>query len=527
MESIENKSNNKINTDIIDKRDINICSINDKDEKIDVINIADRNAYDSWYGYHYQAMCALLYFLEEIGMSLEKNEDPNEIYLRIEYIEDFIIFNNKGVDKIFQAKKTLTEKIMEEVYADFLLEQAYLENENIQYIIVSDNKVEKISLDKMKEIYTEVKKKYLGEIGNVISNINNKEFLITNLNLKNSDSLLKNTRQVIRNILDKKIAKKYTLNKIELHDFEKYLLNELQGLAMQINNFDQNGYIEKFYLKVKNSKKEILTLEKEIDLHISRISKLIGSGVKSEKDIRSALVNLIYNKLKERVKSRKEYILTYKYIKDEILALETNKYIWERAVYKGRTALKNKMEEICKVCAHKNTDKCNDGLCIIKNIDNINFEESLDNFNLELTTENIAGENLLEVVCNKFANEKYKFFKQLLLEFKDNKKIDLGVNEEKNVIKVCMDNDKLAMISWLNGSDYYDELAKCYVEHMNIYREYDEVLTKEYEDEIDFDDIGIIKNTYEDNYISPYNKDSVIKSLNVKFVPYNKFREKK
>ena len=72
-----------------------------------------RNAIPSWQGYHYQGMTALLYFLKELVNKFEEDENgvlAGNLKIKIEWLEDFIIFDNNEIKKIYQIKKTITKK---------------------------------------------------------------------------------------------------------------------------------------------------------------------------------------------------------------------------------------------------------------------------------------------------------------------------------------------------------------------------------------------------------------------------------
>lgn len=496
-------------------------------EDINLINIESRNANDSWYGYHYQALCALLCFLCKVGEYLENGLNPHEVHLRVEYIEDFTIFEKNEICGIFQVKKTLSKSIMEEVCSDFLLEQAYLTDNKINYSILSDNNLEKLQLDEVKRIYDVMKIEYLREIDLIISNIEDREFLARNLNLKDNKSVLKKTRQIFRNILNKKIStSKYDLNKISTSDYKNYLFDDAIELRQKVANFGNSQAMEIFYSNLHIIQEQIASIDNKIDNYISQISRYINKGCKSQADIRYSLVNLIYKKLEDRVKNRVQYIIRYDDIKNEILASDTNKYIWDTVLYSGRVNLKKKIDKVCGECSNGCLETCDNNKCIVKKIMTINFEKSLNNFDLEMSTDNIIGMNLINSISNKVSNAKLTFFKKFILEYRDDKNLNVEVNETKDTIRVINSNNQYAMISWLESDDYYDELIKYKAEHMNIYKEYDEILTKEYEDEVNFGNVGIIKNEYEETYELPCScKEGFVKNVNIKFVTYKKYKE--
>lgn len=67
---------------------------------------ARRNAISSWQGYHYQGMVALRCFLEELIRRYDISEvEAEKLELKIEWIEDFILFEDKVAKVIYQVKK--------------------------------------------------------------------------------------------------------------------------------------------------------------------------------------------------------------------------------------------------------------------------------------------------------------------------------------------------------------------------------------------------------------------------------------
>lgn len=101
---------------------------------------ARRNAISSWQGYHYQGMVALQCFLEELvnRYAISENEAA-KLRLKIEWIEDFRLFENQEAKIIYQVKKTLTQSNLEEVLGNFIVQFKILQDDEIEWVLAYNN----------------------------------------------------------------------------------------------------------------------------------------------------------------------------------------------------------------------------------------------------------------------------------------------------------------------------------------------------------------------------------------------------
>lgn len=462
--------------------------------KIKDLYIVDRDASDSWYGFHYQAASSILFFLEEINMAISNGESINDLYLHIEYMEDFVIFKGDKVEKVFQAKKTLNDTIMYNVYADFLLEQSYLMI-NSKWLVVSNNKLDKLEFDKFKKIYKKLSEVLLKEFNLILKNIENREYLIENLKLRCSESELKNVRHLVRNIISRKTSNNYS--RLNSEEFKLYLYDDIIKIIDNINDFFIDKNLEEFYKNIENIQILIKELNNKIDEEIIKLRTYVTtSEVKTNEDIRYALISLVYDKLEKRVNEECEYRVNYKDIEDEMKSISTNKHIWNKFLCIGRERLMEKITQICGKCTF---NKCEGKSCIVDEVKILDFERALGNFNLDLSTNNTEN-NILEMCSDMVGKGRIVFFKKVLEEFKDNENIKLELSEKNDMVKFVLGENKIGVVSWLDNDEHYADLKKNAIFHINIYREFDEVLTKEYDEEIVFDNLGIYKSEYEEGF---------------------------
>ena len=76
--------------------------------EFDALYEEKRNAIPSWKGYQYQGKYAILRYLDSLVEEYKKNEETpaaDSIKVRIEWIEDFIIYKEGKPSEIYQIKK--------------------------------------------------------------------------------------------------------------------------------------------------------------------------------------------------------------------------------------------------------------------------------------------------------------------------------------------------------------------------------------------------------------------------------------
>lgn len=97
-----------------------------------------RNAIPSWQGYHFQGMVALFCFLKNIvnKYEIDKNgELVGKLKLRIEWLEDFILYENENIKEIYQIKKTLTKTTRKEVLKNFIVQFKVLDRNDVKWFL--------------------------------------------------------------------------------------------------------------------------------------------------------------------------------------------------------------------------------------------------------------------------------------------------------------------------------------------------------------------------------------------------------
>ena len=175
-----------------------------------------RNAIPSWQGYEYQGNVAIKRYLEIVGRiffgikDVDKAEkESQKIELKIEWLEDFIIFKQGNISEIYQVKKTLTKRNKEEVIANFILQYKFLIHKDIQWYINFDELEKGVNISQLSEkefdnIYSEViEKGFIQELELLMTN-NNTSFWKENLKLSNSDSKCNKSRGFLRKLFELK-----------------------------------------------------------------------------------------------------------------------------------------------------------------------------------------------------------------------------------------------------------------------------------------------------------------------------------
>ena len=149
-----------------------------------------RNAISSWQGYHYQGMVALLRFLEELVKKFQyagHSVEADTLKMKIEWIEDFILFENNEIKEIYQVKKTLTDENRKEVLNNFIIQFKLFDKEAKWVLAYDETKLGDLSLtrDEFDQCYkVHIKEKWLKQIALLESHYREDDYWKNNLKLK-------------------------------------------------------------------------------------------------------------------------------------------------------------------------------------------------------------------------------------------------------------------------------------------------------------------------------------------------------
>ncbi|MGG7160990.1 hypothetical protein [Clostridium baratii] len=479
---------------------------------VDALYNEKRNAIPSWQGYHYQAQVATFYFLKYIlGKHNENYENLDKIYVKVECMEDFIIYDNEEMVEIYQAKKTLNNSDYNDVMRNFIFQHKVINKEDCKWILVYDDdtrsKKDRITNEKYLEIYREyITEGILKEL-NILKEKIDVNFWRENLKTrdsKNTKSVLKNSRQYINKILSSVGIDRDKISKLECERFTEDHIDKIITMLNQKED-DFNKYNQQLILE----KKEIGSLKVESKSILSKIcdNNYINKGDVFEiEDIIDSIYILIYEKLMLIMnKASSELILTYNDIKEIIEGTSYINELWKGEVFKTREQMIDNIDKYyCNECDEK---KC--GECVLKEILKLNFMKLIDNCNLEYPKFN--RENIKKSLQNKLSEDKYNYLIEVMFLKKNNMSCSISDNQVKYNY-----TGKDLFVSQFISSDKIskDKLMNNITEHLDIYNEYDEVLTKSFEMVIDSEESKILKNIEHFEEKAP----SFIDVLPIKFI---------
>ena len=482
---------------------------------VDALYNEKRNAIPSWQGYHYQAQAATFYFLKYIfGKHKENYESLDKIYVKVECMEDFIIYDNEEMVEIYQAKKTLNNSDYNDVMRNFIFQHKIINNEYCKWILVFNDDERSEDFTITKEKYLNIYRDYITE--GILKELNilkeniNIEFWRQNLKTRdsqNSISVLKNIRQYINKIMSSVGIDRKKISKLECQRFTDNHIDKIITMLTKKED-DFNKYNQQLILE----KKQITSLKLESEKILSEIceNNYINKGdLFTIEDIIDSIYVLMYEKLMLIMnKASSELILTYNDVKDIIEGTSYINELWKREVFKIREQIIDSIDEnYCSECSEK---KC--GQCALKDILKLNFMEFIDNCNLEYPKFN--SENIMKSLQNKLSEDKYNYFIEVMFLNKNNMFCSTSDNQVKYNYK-----GKDLFVSQFISSDKIStgKLINNIPEHLDIYNEYDEVLTKSFDRIIDPQDADLLKNIEQLEEKAP----SFIEVLPIKFIASN------
>ena len=461
-----------------------------------------RNAIPSWQGYHYQAMVAVYKYLEFIWDKFEnKKVVPEQVIVKIEWMEDFVIQDKENIKEIYQVKKTLTNANRKEVLQNFILQYKLMEQENIQWKIVFDQPDQDMLLSEAEfnQVYEEyIEEKFICELSELEKNINDAEFWNENLKLNNKASKLKTIRSYINKWAS---IEKYDYASLEGRKciFEKCI--KVVGEKLVKRDEDYNVFAKKLEFISCQSK----GLEKECKSLIEKLSRsnpnskpyIEKNNMLSETDILDKLYCKIYS-IMMRLNSKQEgdkFFLSLQDLKEVFMDTENTNYKWERLLWEKREEFLEKMkEDFCDDCRADHGEQCDDEDCIIGTVKNWSMKEVIDNMSLELPLFKVV--NVKDSITNKISDDKLRFLQEVFEDYR--KELELI---DRKVLKFR--DKKVFLSSVISGAKgkvkkrMKTDIMNNFWEHIEIYKDYDNILTKEFQDEIQRGEIKSIIQKYE------------------------------
>ena len=449
-----------------------------------------RNAIPSWQGYHYQGMIAIARFLEGLVEKFKSSTSENKaeiLKLKIEWIEDFILFENDSPKEIYQVKKTLTNKERKEVLYNFIIQFKIYGNETKWVIAYSDTELGADDLELTKEEFDQyyrehIEEKWIEQINLLERHYTETDYWKTNLNLRNSDSSCKEIRAYLRKWFDE-TGQKYT-NEIEQKAIcDGYLTPLKERLKYKEEDFE----IFKKSLEIRKIESDEIdnkckdTIE-ELAVHIKRNETL------TTQDILDKLYSNIYQKMM-RLKSKSaqenfEYDLED--IKKIFLDKDNTISRWMARLYREKEKLLEDIENSsCLECEQKG-ERCSE--CILSTIQDWNMRNLIDNINLEYAL--FSPEKAMESIENKLSDIKHDLIVDMIDMFKT--QIELENND------VLALNHKYTLSTIIGGNTRQNEknlkgILNNYWDHSIIYSDYESVLTQNYRHSLSEKELSILQ----------------------------------
>lgn len=462
---------------------------------IEALYNENRNAIPSWQGYHYQAQAATYFFVKYI-LECYKNNKKNmtDIEMRIEWMEDFIIFDKDNPLYIYQVKKTLNNSDYDDVMKNFIFQHKIIDDSSCKWILVYDEKsnetINQITEHTYKEKYSQyIEKVLLKEINLLIENRENSQFWIDNLKLRNTNSnytplLSTNIRGYIRKLMETEGLKREKLDVEQCGAFTTKYIEALKNKLI----FNEGDYL-KFSTHLDFSNLEINKLEKDTETLIRELvdgSFVVKNDVITESEIVDSIYSLIYEKLMKIRKKRETLLnISFEDIKHIIEGREKALLLWKRQLFLARESMISNIKIYCDECIKKECTSC-----VVTEFCNLDFYKVIDNCNLEYPR--FRPENISMDLRNKLGEEKYNHIIEILFNYKDQKTV--LCSREKNNIELYQGDKKMFVSEYISDNKIgRSKLIDNIPEHLEIYMEYDSIITKLYTGIIDYEDIKIIK----------------------------------
>lgn len=458
-----------------------------------------RNAISSWQGYHYQGMVALLRFLEELVKKFQyagNSVEANTLKMKIEWIEDFILFENNEIKEIYQVKKTLTDENRKEVLNNFIIQFKIFDKEAKWVLAYDETKLGDLSLtrDDFDQCYkVHIKEKWLKQIALLESHYREDDYWKNNLKLKNKYSSCKEIRAYLRKWLEKNNQTYET--EIERESICK---NYLQPLKDKLAYKDED--FEKFkscfdFQKITNQ-----TLDNRCKAEIKLLFPYVTerNTLLTEQDILNNLYADIYQKMMslENKKEQENFEYEFTDIRKVFLDEENSIACWTATLYREREKLLEDIEStICSKCDDKGR-RCSH--CILATIKKWDMRKVIDNINLEYAL--YSPEKAEESLTNKLSDIKHNLIIDMMEHFKSQIKL-----ESNDILAL---GQQYALSALIGISKRHNEkilmgILNNYWEHSKIYRDYKGVLTQNYNYCLSEKDLSILKVNLDEEEMRP------------------------
>lgn len=458
-----------------------------------------RNAIPSWQGYHYQAMIAIYKYLEFILQKFIGDNIPEQAIVKIEWMEDFVIQDNGNIQEIYQVKKTLTEKNRAEVLQNFILQYKLMGQKNTQWKIVFDQPDDCAQLTETEfdQIYKDyIEDTFIFELNQLLKNVANAHYWEENLKLVSSSSQLKNVRGYIRKWMELKGCASSTLEERKLicEECIKVVCDKLKKKANDFNTFNEK--LEFLHCKADDLEQECKQLIVMLSQpNVGSKAYIAKNAILSEQDILNKLYCKIYNimMLLHTKTERNNFVFSIKELQEVFIDIENTNYKWEKLLWDKREEfLELVKDDLCSGCKTDEGETCNDEQCIVKTIKNWKMREMVDNMSLELPVFN--AKDAVTSLTNKVTNDKFSFLIEVFEQYKDQLDLEKDTRLNFKDQSIFLSNILVGKSMGVKKRTKINILENFW-EHIDIYKDYDNILTKEFQEVIEEGEIrSAIKN---------------------------------
>lgn len=447
-----------------------------------------RNAIPSWQGYHYQAMIAIYKYLEFIWQKYADDNIPEQAIVKIEWMEDFVIQDNGNIQEIYQVKRTLTEKNRAEVLQNFILQYKLMGQKNTQWKIVFDqlDYCAQLTETEFDQIYKDyIDDTFIFELDQLQKNVANAHYWEENLKLVSSSSQLKNVRGYIRKWMELKGCGSSTLEERKriCEECIKVVCDKLKKKANDFKTFNEN--LELLRCKTDDLEQQCIQLIVKLSQSNAASEAYIAkNSILSEQDILDKLYCKIYNiMMMLRTKTeRDKFVFSMKNLQEVFMDTENTNYKWEKLLWDKREKfLEMVKDDLCSFCKTDQGETCNDEQCIVKTIKNWKMREIVDNMSLELPVFN--AKDAVTSLTNKVTNDKFSFLIEIFEQYKDQLDLEKETRLNFKDQSIFLSNILVGRSGSVKTRTKTNILENFW-EHIEIYKDYDNILTKEFQEEI-------------------------------------------
>lgn len=471
--------------------------------KYDALYNGKRDARDSWKGYQYQGEYALLRYLEYLVEQYEagkEKSDIQELSMRVEWIEDFIIFQGDKIKEIYQIKKNLNETNKTEVLENFIFQFKMLKPEEINWILgysttdlkKNDLKCEKDEFDAIYKAYIE--DGWLQEIKLLEDTVNEKDYWKDNLNKKNKESTCKIIRAYVRNLL---ANMKYQKSVEERQRICKVILNPLKQ-KLKLTATDYQEFTKAF--RFENI--PMLDIHDRCIKKIEFLLKKLPAYELLTSNSAKALLSYDFEMKMGKIQ-KDESIFEYKLSDlEEVLSNWSDaKLNWVQILDSAKIEMEELKKELCESCYH--TIPCEK--CILDIVDSMDMQMLFDNLNLNLAP--YSAENAIASFRDKASGEKIQRLLNILVTYKSKiigKKNAILCDLEDSAVSVVANTGKGIMAEKVHEK-IHKELLENFWKHICVYQDHERVLTEKFDYTLSESDLTILKEYGEEEAIPNFN----------------------